>query len=309
MFLDSLFCRRRLLLPGIVISAALAAHPALAAKTGIGITSLVVEQVDGIRAELKRRLFRQDDVFQDEVVETGSRSASELHFADDTRITVGPNSRVVLDKFVYDPDPGEGAFALQVTQGVFRFFSGNMASSNYSIETPSVTVGVRGTIISGGVDPSTGAFGLILESADSQATVTTGSGETVVLDMPGTAAVALSDGSVAAGAAPPWLLGMVEGMDGVIAQAAIPVPPPGQEEKPEVVVAPAAAPAPEPVVETTERGLPRAVANHDPDDLPSGLKSAAVGNSDPKANHHATDPDGGPGGGNDKGKGGGKGRN
>ncbi|MCK4869260.1 MAG: hypothetical protein KAT39_14500, partial [Alphaproteobacteria bacterium] len=111
------------------------AMPAMAAQqSGIGITSLVVKDVEGKTDEEIRRLALQDSVYQNEIVQTGLESASELRFADDTRISVGPNSTIVLDEFVYDPDPGEGTFALTVTEGVFRFFSGNMASSNYKIE-------------------------------------------------------------------------------------------------------------------------------------------------------------------------------
>ena len=46
---------------------------------------------------------------------TGFESASEMLLMDDTRVTVGPSSRVVLDRFVYDPDPGKGALVLQAT--------------------------------------------------------------------------------------------------------------------------------------------------------------------------------------------------
>ena len=180
---------------GLVLCAALVAGPADAAKPTIGMTSLVVQQVEGTSERNTRQLAVSDPVYQDEVVMTGSQSASEMLLVDDTRITVGPSSMVVLDRFVYDPDPGKGALVLQATEGVFRFFSGTMASSSYAIETPSVTVGIRGTIFVGAIRPTDKTFVLILESRNSEIAVTAQSGETVVLDAPGQAAIALPDGA------------------------------------------------------------------------------------------------------------------
>ena len=61
--------------------------------------------------------------------------------------TVGPNSSVVLDSFLYDPAAPSGTLVIGAAEGVFRFVSGNMPSESYEIRTPEVTVGVRGTVI------------------------------------------------------------------------------------------------------------------------------------------------------------------
>lgn len=202
------------------------AAPAMAAKpSGIGITSLVVKDVEGKTEEEIRRLVLQDSVYQNEIVQTGLESASELRFADDTRISVGPNSTIVLDEFVYDPDPGEGTFALTLTEGVFRFFSGNMASSNYKIETPTVTVGVRGTVLVV-VSRGDGAFAVIMESDDG-VEVTNQAGDMVLLETPGTATVAFANGDMTPpGAIPPWAMWRIHDMDNILATAGLPAPPP-----------------------------------------------------------------------------------
>jgi len=271
-----------------VLSVAVAMSAAHAARPDIGVASLVVKQVEGTIDQRTRQLTLRDKVFLDEVVQTGFQSASELHLADDTRITVGPNSKVVLDKFVYDPEPGKGALLFQATEGVFRFFSGNMASSNYTIEASSVTVGIRGTIFVGAVRPSDGAFVLILESQNSNLFITTKTGNTVVLDAPGQAAIALPDGSVATGPAPAWATAMVESMDGTVVAGRTPRQPP-QPADPQDQAAPApppTAPAPDPDEDEEDgklRGLLRALSNQDPDDVPSGLESALEKDSTARA--------------------------
>jgi hypothetical protein len=95
--------------------------PAMAAtQTEIGVTSLVVKDVEGKTDAEIRQLALRDNVYRYETVNTGFESASELRFADDTRISVGPNSTIVLDEFVYDPDPGEGALVLFGQYGEFE---------------------------------------------------------------------------------------------------------------------------------------------------------------------------------------------
>lgn len=270
------------------VIAALCVSVALAAQSpGIGVTSLVVKDVEGKTEAEVRRLALRDSVYRNEIVETGFESASELHFADDTRISVGPNSSIVLDEFVYDPDPGEGTFALKVTEGVFRFFSGNMASSNYRIETPTVTVGVRGTVLVL-VTRADGAVAIIMESDDG--VEVSGGGNTVLLETAGKATVAFADGSLTPPSAPPaWALWRVHELENTLAKAGqLPPPPPPQEEQQDeqqetqaasVTPPPADPPPPEPVDdEEPKRGLPRA--------------ELASGKSKPQhANQHAWEPE------------------
>jgi hypothetical protein len=250
----------------LAVTAAGLAAPAMAAKpSSIGITSLVVRDVEGKTEAEIRKLVLQDSVYQNEIVQTGLESASELKFADETRISVGPNSTIVLDEFVYDPDPGEGTFALKVTEGVFRFFSGNMASSNYKIETPTVTVGVRGTVLVM-VTRADGAVAVIMESDDG-VEVTNNNGDMVLLETPGMATVAFANGDMTPPGDPPaWALWRIHDMDNVLSTAGLPAPPkPEAPDQPEPDVETAAAPPPPPEpapLETVEtppkRGLPRA---------------------------------------------------
>ena len=84
-------------------------------------------------------------VFHNETVVTQEVSATRVVFKDDTQLSVGPTSQVKLDNFVYNPNPGAKTVSISFVKGVFRFVGGKL-SRDYKIETPAVTIGVRGTV-------------------------------------------------------------------------------------------------------------------------------------------------------------------
>jgi hypothetical protein len=94
-----------------------------------------------------RELFYDLPVFSNETVTTGGSANTALTFLDETRIQVGENSKVVLDKFVYDPNSNTGEAAINFSRGLFRFVTGNMQNKDgFSLKTPSATLVIRGTV-------------------------------------------------------------------------------------------------------------------------------------------------------------------
>jgi FecR protein len=78
-----------------------------------------------------------------------------ITFADDTRVQVNENSRLVIDDFVYDPKSKTGKLALNMASGTVRYASGAIAHNNPSkvaINTPTATIAVRGTDFTTTVD-------------------------------------------------------------------------------------------------------------------------------------------------------------
>jgi hypothetical protein len=123
------------------------AFPALAQPQNVGVAAAVKEQVTGSLGAQQRQLSRGDGVFQNEVIGTTPTSSSQLLFLDETTLTVGPNSNVTLDEFVYDPRPGASKVTLTIGKGVTRFVTGVLQTNSYQIKTPTATIGVRGTIL------------------------------------------------------------------------------------------------------------------------------------------------------------------
>ena len=126
------------------------------AEGRIGVASIVSNEVAGTIGGQTRVIGTGAQVFQNEVVTTGANSSAQLLFRDQTTLTIGANARVVLDRFVYDPRSRTGDIVVNIAEGAFRFVSGSAQSNSYKIKTPSATIGVRGTIVIGAVNSSTG---------------------------------------------------------------------------------------------------------------------------------------------------------
>ncbi|HEY7608190.1 MAG TPA: FecR domain-containing protein [Alphaproteobacteria bacterium] len=114
----------------------------------IGAAAIIDKAVSGSLGTTERELKRGDAVFQDETITTGKESNAQLLFTDETALTMGPDSKVVLDRLVYDPDKKSGELSLRAVSGAFRFVSGSGPKEGYTIKTPAGTIGVRGTIVS-----------------------------------------------------------------------------------------------------------------------------------------------------------------
>jgi hypothetical protein len=73
--------------------------------------------------------------------------ALEVTFTDGSKLTLGSASSVVVDNYVYGGAQGAGGQTLKMTRGVFRFVSGSMPKDQVKLQTPSVTIGIRGTTV------------------------------------------------------------------------------------------------------------------------------------------------------------------
>jgi hypothetical protein len=162
------------------------------AQQRIGVASVAKNEVAGIIAGQTRVIGTGAQIFQNEVVTTGDNSSAQLLFRDQTTLTLGSNSRMKLDRFVYDPATKTGDIAIDIAEGAFRFMSGDAESQSYKIQTLTATTAVRGTIIAGFVSLSTGQVVIIL--IEGSCDVTTPAG-TVSLQ-PGDYVVINSDGSI-----------------------------------------------------------------------------------------------------------------
>ena len=91
------------------------------------------------------RLYRNDGVFADQLIETVRRSSALIRFVDDTDLWLGPSSSLTLDSFIFDLDQGTGQMVAELGKGLFRFISGQMPKSNVEIFTPVAIIGIRGT--------------------------------------------------------------------------------------------------------------------------------------------------------------------
>ena len=91
-----------------------------------------------------------------DVIVTATAKAG-LTFEDDTKVQITEHSKLVIDSFVYDPASknSAGKLGMKIAMGTVRYASGQIAKNDpasVKIETPTATIGVRGTDFSMTVD-------------------------------------------------------------------------------------------------------------------------------------------------------------
>jgi hypothetical protein len=96
-----------------------------------------------------------DAIFATDTLRTSADGAVGVTLRDDTRVSLGPNSEVRVDRYVYEPGEGGLGMVLKFMRGVAVYVSGRMAKlapDSVRLETPSGIVGVRGTTVAIKVD-------------------------------------------------------------------------------------------------------------------------------------------------------------
>jgi hypothetical protein len=79
---------------------------------------------------------------------TSAAGSLGITLQDGTRVSLGPNTSLDIDRFTYEPVEGHFAVLLRLTRGVLAYISGKIAQfspGSIQIETPVGIVGLRGT--------------------------------------------------------------------------------------------------------------------------------------------------------------------
>lgn len=100
-----------------------------------------------------RVLVAGDDLKVGETVVTDARGLVQIKFSDETQLVVGPNSKLLLEDYLLRNDGSVGKLAINALSGSFRFVTGKSNKDDYSIKTPTGTIGIRGTAFDIAVEP------------------------------------------------------------------------------------------------------------------------------------------------------------
>jgi hypothetical protein len=87
-------------------------------------------------------------VQQGDSIKTGADSSVGLIFEDDTVVSLGPESEMIVKSFLFNPMDRELSFVARMVKGTFSFITGQIAKlapKKVKLETPDATLGVRGT--------------------------------------------------------------------------------------------------------------------------------------------------------------------
>lgn len=130
-----------------------------AALKKIGVVGAVNQSLSATDANSKdRKLALGNDVFFNDTLKTDASGKAQLMFIDKSALTVGPNSSVKIDKFVYNPADSTGELTMRGTKGAFRFIGGALSKKKpVEFKTPVGTIGIRGGIAIVEINPTNGA--------------------------------------------------------------------------------------------------------------------------------------------------------
>ena len=108
------------------------------------------------------------DIHSYDDVRTGNGKL-EITFRDDSTVKLSANSKLVIDEFVFDPNPKKSKMAFKVAAGTARFATGKLGlvdKNKIKIRTPTATIGIRGTDFTTTVDEIGRSLVVLLPDAD-----------------------------------------------------------------------------------------------------------------------------------------------
>lgn len=133
----------RLALAAVLLLAGLILAPNVRAETRhVGETRKVVGTVE--RVTVGQTAHRGDKLIFAETLRTQAASAADFLLIDKTNLAIGENAQLTLDSLVFDSRRNAVEGVATMLTGVMHFASAG-AVMNFTVRTPTATIGVRGT--------------------------------------------------------------------------------------------------------------------------------------------------------------------
>jgi len=91
---------------------------------------------------------RDEKIYQGDHLKTGADGSLGITFKDNTTLSLGPNSSVIIQEFLFAPSQGKLSIVTRLLKGTAAYLSGIIAKlspQSVRFETPVATVGFRGT--------------------------------------------------------------------------------------------------------------------------------------------------------------------
>lgn len=129
-------------------SAAWTAHAADPAPASVGIVKSVSGTVMIVRGSDPLRATDGAPLFVADRIDSAPGATAGIVFKDGTLLTVGPATRIQVRDYVFEPAASRYAFGVYLEQGSAIYASGRigkLAPETVRLESPTATVGVRGT--------------------------------------------------------------------------------------------------------------------------------------------------------------------
>lgn len=115
----------------------------------VGVNAAVNTDANGTPpGGVTKRLVIGEDIVHNERITTDAKGQTQILFVDGSSVSVGPDSDLTIDEFVYDPKTGAGTMTLTDLQGAMRFVGGKLSKQEnaVSVHLGTATIGVRGGV-------------------------------------------------------------------------------------------------------------------------------------------------------------------
>ncbi len=142
---------KRLVLPLVIIFLLLsliggvwpsdASSPIATVNKASGVAT-IARQGQTIPAVIGLQLWEKD------TIRTGRNGSIGVVFNDDTFLSLGPESVLVIDEFVFAPKQGKFSIVIRMLKGTAAYLSGlisRLSPESAHIKTPTASIGIRGT--------------------------------------------------------------------------------------------------------------------------------------------------------------------
>jgi hypothetical protein len=117
-----------------------------AADEPIGNVATLTGSAAVTRNNASRPLKLQDDILQNDVLQTSTNSTLGITFNDATTFNLTANARITVDNYVYADGGKQNAALFDIAKGTVAFVAATVAKTgDMKISTPTATLGIRGT--------------------------------------------------------------------------------------------------------------------------------------------------------------------
>ena len=131
------------------------ATQSFASSQQIGVIGFVIGDVFNQKGQ---QLKVGDSIYFGDTISATDGSKSQLLFIDETVMTIGSDTELTIDDYIFDPSTNDGKLLATIIAGSVKVLSGKISEknpANLEVKTPAGTIGSRGTEFKASVDPLT----------------------------------------------------------------------------------------------------------------------------------------------------------
>ncbi len=127
---------------------ALLPNIAISYELPIGKVKTIKGEVVVIHTGKESSMKVGDYFYQNDTIRTGQNSSVGVIFEDNTVLSLGPQSQIVIDEYIFVPQKGKLSMIASIIKGTASYISGiigRQSPESVKIHTPDATIGIRGT--------------------------------------------------------------------------------------------------------------------------------------------------------------------